>query len=193
MLGKNFGGCMRKLLFVGLIVLVGLSLLEAQSTRNARHVVPTGKGWGVEVPRDIAPLVVITGNGINYHGGPVIKGTMKAYFIWYGNWTNGPHASDSQTTVNLLGSLFGSSGLNGSSYFRINTTYGDNSGNVSGYFFIDTATTENYSQGTGLTDSRVQSVVSSAITSGRLPKDTNALYFVLTSSDVRETSGFCTQ
>jgi len=86
------------LLFVGLIVLVGLSLLEAQTTRNARHVVPTGKGWGMEVPHDIAPPIVITGNGINYHGGPVIKGTMNAYFIWYGNWTNGPHASDSQTT-----------------------------------------------------------------------------------------------
>jgi len=184
---------MRKLMFVGLVVLVAFSLLEAQSTRNARHVVPTGKGWGVEVPRDIAPLVVITGNGINYHGGPVIKGTMKAYFIWYGNWTNGPHASDSQTTVNLLGSLFGSSGLNGSSYFRINTTYGDNSGNVSGNIVLSGSTTDNYSQGTGLTDARVQSVVSSAITSGRLPKDTNAIYFVLTSSDVRETSGFCTR
>jgi len=36
-------------------------------------------------------------------------------------------------------------------------------------------------------------VVSNAISSGRLPKDTNGLYFVLTSSDVRETSGFCSQ
>jgi hypothetical protein len=184
---------MRKLMFVVLVVLVGFSLLEAQTTRNARHVVPTGKGWGMEVPRDIAPPIVITGNGIDYHGGPVIKGTMNTYFIWYGNWTNGPHASDSQTTVNLLNSLFGSSGLNGSNYYRINTTYGDNSGNVSGNVVLAGSTTDNYSQGTRLTDARVQSVVSSAITSGRLPKDTNALYFVLTSSDVRETSGFCTQ
>jgi hypothetical protein len=55
------------------------------------------------------------------------------------------------------------------------------------------STTDNYSQGTTLTDAKVKSVVSSAITSGRLPKDTNGIYFVLTSSDVNESSGFCTQ
>ena len=34
---------------------------------------------------------------------------------------------------------------------------------------------------------------SSAITGGRLPKDTNGVYFVLTSADVTAISGFCTQ
>src|SRR5262249_26165402 len=36
-------------------------------------------------------------------------------------------------------------------------------------------------------------VVSAAITSGGLPKDTKGVYFVLTSADVNATSGFCTQ
>ena len=44
-----------------------------------------------------------------------------------------------------------------------------------------------------LSDSAIQGVVSSAITSGRLPADTNGVYFVLTSADVNESSGFCTQ
>ncbi len=35
--------------------------------------------------------------------------------------------------------------------------------------------------------------MSSAISSGRLPKDTSAVYFVLTSADVTASSGFCTQ
>ena len=35
--------------------------------------------------------------------------------------------------------------------------------------------------------------MSDAITSGRLPKDTNGVYFVLTSADVTASSGFCTQ
>ena len=35
--------------------------------------------------------------------------------------------------------------------------------------------------------------MSSALSSGRLPKDTNGVYFVLTSADVNATSGFCTQ
>src|ERR1700751_1789027 len=111
-----------------------------------------------------------------------------------GNWTNGPHASDSQLTVSLLDALFGSSGgIGGSGYEKINTTYGDNSRNVSGNIALTLSTTDNYSHGTRLSDSGVQAVVSSAISSGRLPKDTNGLYFVLTSSDVRETSGCCTQ
>ena len=28
-----------------------------------------------------------TSNGINYHGGPVMLGTVNAYYIWYGNWS----------------------------------------------------------------------------------------------------------
>jgi hypothetical protein len=39
----------------------------------------------------------------------------------------------------------------------------------------------------------VEAVVSGAISSGALPADANGVYFVLTSSDVNETSGFCTQ
>ena len=55
------------------------------------------------------------------------------------------------------------------------------------------STTDSYSQDRHLSDAGVQAVVSGAISSGRLPKDTNAVYFVLTSADVNETSGFCTQ
>ena len=35
--------------------------------------------------------------------------------------------------------------------------------------------------------------VNDALTSGALPTDTNAVYFVLTSSEIAESSGFCTQ
>jgi hypothetical protein len=185
---------MRKRITTLLFVVAVFTVVHAQMTQNATHMVPTGKGWGVEAqPDKPGPLQVITGNGINWHGGPVLHGQQNAYFIWYGNWVNGPHASDSQTSVNLLNTLFSSSGLNGSPYYRINTTYGDNSANVAGNVVMINSTTDSYSQGKRLSDSRVKSIVSSAITSGRLPKDTNGLYFVLTSSDVSESSGFCTQ
>jgi hypothetical protein len=79
-------------------------------------------------------------------------------------------------------------------YFNINTTYYDGSDNaVSNAVHYAGSTTDNYSQTTALSDAGVQNVVASAISSGRLPKDTNAVYFVLTSADVNETSGFCTQ
>ena len=35
--------------------------------------------------------------------------------------------------------------------------------------------------------------VNDALTSGALPTDTNAVYFVLTSSEIAESSGFCSQ
>src|SRR5437667_288031 len=60
---------------------------------------------------------------------------------------------------------------------------------VAGWSQIDSQT----APGAILNDAGIQTIVSAAITSGRLPKDTSGVYFVLTSADVNETSGFCTQ
>jgi hypothetical protein len=46
--------------------------------------------------------------------------------------------------------------------------------------------------GTSLTDANIQTIVSEAIAGG-MPKDNSGVYFVITSSDVNESSGFCTQ
>ena len=125
-----------------------------------------------------------SGNGITYHGGPIITGTTNVYYIWYGNW-----AGNSATTI-LTDFM---NNLGGSPYYNINTTYYNGSNvHVSNSVHLAGSTTDSYSQGTTLSDAAVGTIVSSAITSGRLPKDTNALYFVLTSSDVNESSGFCT-
>src|SRR5437762_514692 len=122
---------------------------------------------------------------MRYHGGPVILGTANVSYIWYGNWSG-----NSATTI--LTDL--ATNMGGSPYFNINTTYfnGANA-HVSNSVHYAGSTTDSYSQGTSLTDAQIQAVVSSAITSGRLPKDTNAVYFVLTSADVTASSGFCTQ
>ncbi len=179
-----------------LLVLLTASAVFAQMSQTADHMTPTGKGWGVDnpnAPKAQNPYTVTQGNGISYHGGSVMPNTVNAYFIWYGNWTNGPKPSDSQNTVSLLDTLYSSTGLNGSGYELINSTYGDNTNNVTGNVVLANSTTDNYSQGTRLRDSGVQAVVSNAISSGRLPNDPNGLYFVLTSSDVNETSGFCTK
>jgi hypothetical protein len=124
-------------------------------------------------------------NGINYHGGPVMHTGVNAYVIWYGNWTG-----DSATTI--LPTLF--NGLSGSPYYNINTTYYDGSSRiVPNHVTLAGQTTDAYSQGsTNLSDNQIASVVSSAITSGRLPKDDAGVYFVLTSVDVTK-SGFLTQ
>jgi hypothetical protein len=125
------------------------------------------------------------GNGISYHGGPVMLGTNHIYYIWYGNWSG-------NTATSILTTL--AQNIGGSSYFNINTTYYNGSNvHVSNSVQYFSSTTDNYSHGTSLSDAAIQAVVSSAITSGRLPLDTSAVYFVLTSSDVTASSGFCTQ
>ncbi len=156
------------------------------------EMVPTGKGIGRPAnPGELADGAAAQtagrfkrGSGISYHGGPVMLGTTTAYYIWYGNWSG-----NSATTIlqNLISNF-------ASPYYNINTTYYDGSNrHVSNAVSYGGSTTDSYSRGTALSDGDIQTIVTSAISAGRLPKNTNAVYFVLTSSDVNETSGFCTQ
>ena len=171
----------------------------AGTTRDAGDMQPTGKGWGEYMSGH--GLVDASkpnpngqaghgkpgggGNGISYHGGPVVLGTNNIYYIWYGNWSG-------NSAPSILTDL--ASNIGGSSYYNINTTYYNGSNvHVSNSVAYAGSTSDNYSQGTALSDAQIQTVVSSAISSGRVPKDTNGIYMVLTSADVNATSGFCTQ
>jgi len=162
----------------------GASVLAPGSDEE---LVPTGKGWGQRsAPGKVAPRAKPVGSsGILYHGGPLLS-SPNVYFIWYGNWSG----NDATT---ILTHLAGSIG--GSPYFNINTTYSDGNGtaviNVVNY--AGSTSDDGYSQGTALSDAGVEGVVAGAISGGKLPADSKGVYFVLTSADVNETSGFCTQ
>ena len=129
---------------------------------------------------------VVQGNGINYHGGPVMHGTVNVYFIWYGNW--GTEYTSASTIINAWASAIG-----GSPYENINTTYGDTTANVSGQIHYGGFALDAGSQGTSLSDNSIANIVSSALTSKAIPVDTNGVYMVLTAPGVKETSGFLTQ
>lgn len=126
---------------------------------------------------------------ITYHNGPLIR-TPVVYIIWYGNWNQG-NGSDTPAGQQIVRDFVGSIG--GSPYFLINTSYSAGSFNITGSVIRGSETTDAYSRGTRLTDANILTIVNSAISSGRLPYDANGVYFVLTSSDVNERSGFCTQ
>ena len=181
--------CARKCCALAVATLFASSAYAASvlAPEDNEELVPTGKGWGERAaPGHANPHPAPSGNnGISYHGGPVTLGTTNVYYIWYGNWSGNSAGTILQNLASSIG---------GSPYFNINTSYYNGSNqHVSNSVAFAGQTNDNYSHGTSLSDAGVQSVVSSAITGGWLPKDTNAVYFVLTSSDVNETSGFCTQ
>jgi hypothetical protein len=110
---------------------------------------------------------------------------VNVYYIWYGNWSG-------NTAVGILTDL--AQNIGGSPYFNINTTYVDAAKSpVKNLVNYSGSTNVGYSFGTALTDANIQSIVSAAIPTLSGTPDPNAVYFVLTSSDVQETSGFCTQ
>jgi hypothetical protein len=123
---------------------------------------------------------------MTYHGGPVMTAGVTVYPIWYGNW---PATS---TTPAVLNGFLGS--LNGSPWYGINGGYTDRAGKpVTTKIVLGASSSDpTYAFGKALSDANVGSIVSSAITSGRLPNDPNGQYVVFTSSDVSETSGFLT-
>ena len=196
-------GALQKILLAACAAALATSVNAAKvmtPDEDEDDLVPSGKGWGNRA--EPTPGFVTHGNngngqarpggggssgsnGINYHGGPVMLGTTNVYYIWYGNWTG-------NTANSILTSLAQSMG--GSSWFNINTTYYNASNaHVSNSVSYGGSTNDNYSQGSALSDSAIKTVVNNAIVSGKVPKDTNGVYFVLTSSDVTATSGFCTQ
>jgi hypothetical protein len=124
-------------------------------------------------------------NDILYHGGSVMTSTHNAvYLIWYGTWN-----ANAQAIITDWAHHIG-----GSSYFDINTTYHNKAGTfITNAVKFGGAITDNYSLGKTLDDAGVQSVVSNAISAGKLPLSSNGIYFVLGAADVMESSGMCSQ
>jgi len=186
-------GRSRTLLWIALFSVALLILnavpLVAQGQAELNHgsdfdKKPDGKG---AVPKGEAkPGGGAAGNGIFYHGGPIMTSTAKMYYIWYGNWAG-------NSAVSILNDFAGNIG--GSSYYNINTTYknGSNVAVPNSVTLAGSTTVLGYPRGTSLSDSAIFGIVSDAIIGGALPKDTNGVYFVLTSADVTASSGFCTQ
>ncbi len=120
------------------------------------------------------------------HGGPVMGNTVNVYVIWCGNW-NQSNGSDTPGGQQLVRTFL--SNVGNSPYFNINVSYPGVTGSVA----LKQEIRDTGSQGTRLSDSKVQAIVSNAISTAKLPRDIAGLYFVLTSSNVSESSGFCSR
>jgi len=160
--------------------------LSAQETKPS----PVGRADGRgDRPRGAASNADSTGftigNQISYNGGPVLLGTTKIYFIWYGSWD--------ASSVGILSNF--ASHIGGSAYFNINTGYFDGTGtSISNSVSFAGSSNDNYSQGHSLNDNSIWLAVTNALRNGSLPIDSNGVYFVLTSGDVHVSefgSQFC--
>lgn len=166
-----------------LVLAFGLLRAQSQENETEHDWAPNGRGVGTRhhpgPQSDRAGRARIKGgNGIFYHGGPIILNGTNVHYIWYGNWSG-------NSAIWILENLANSIG--GSPYFKINTTYNDGSGSyVANVVQFSNSAYDNYSQGPVLNDAAVEAIVAA-----QNPTDTNGVYFVLTSADVNETSGFC--
>jgi hypothetical protein len=181
-------------LAVSLLVILGVfTATNAQTEgQGAPEIIKHGAN-----PHDIGSAPTAGGTGvvtpaITYHNGPLIS-TPTIYYIFYGNW-NQANGSDNANGVQILKDF--AAHIGGSPYFQLNTTYSMGSYNITGGvdYNIDLNNVfDSYSRGKRLRDGDILTIVTSAIGSGALPYNPNGVYFVLTSSDVTETSGFCTK
>jgi len=66
--------------------LLACGVLFTTAYGQSQDVRPDGRGDRIRgTPPKASTGAVVTGNGINYHGGPVLH-TINVYYIWYGNW-----------------------------------------------------------------------------------------------------------
>lgn len=194
-----------KKLIVAALTVLTVSAVNAGSVRTTTKdneildPVPTGKGYArrdskgprrAEVQTELTRLTTAptaTGYGIIYHGGKVMDGlTTNIYYIWYGNWAN-------NTATTILSDLASSYG--GSPMASTNITYKTSAQTITNQVSFNPAVNQTFTStakyGVNLTDANIYYIVSDAIKAGKLPKDPNGVYFVLTSQDVNATSGFC--
>ena len=186
-----------RFLLTALLTSAVASLTSAQPADAARPVA-TGAPEIIshrinsQAPRT-APTVGGTAKttAILYRGGPVMGSTVNVYIIWYGNWNRG-NGTDTPEGQQIVRDFLNDIG--GSPYMTLNNTYSTASTQLTGVVNFGGETTDTGSLGNSVTDAGFGTIVSNSISklNGGIA-DPNGIYFVLTSSDVTASSGFCTK
>src|ERR1051325_6986767 len=103
--GRSSRGLGRSVAAV-LLLSVGLGQEAQASTGDLapKHVLfKIGSGQSQGSPPPAAGVGASKrGNGISYHGGPIVAGTTNAYIIWYGNWSGTPSTGPQGIVTDFL-------------------------------------------------------------------------------------------
>ncbi|KAJ1328547.1 hypothetical protein BSLG_010279 [Batrachochytrium salamandrivorans] len=137
------------------------------------------------VPRrsHAAAQMVASTNDIGYTlGAPVITNPVTVYYIYYGSWS----ASQKAIVEDF------SRGVGASNWWNIEKNYYYQASASSPKVYVDgkvmlgATVTDNYTLGKALSGNDLPSLVQKHISSGALPENADAVYFVLTAKDVTE-------
>lgn len=157
-----------------------LAILLAPVLAFGQHIMPIqGYSTPLRAAQTASIATTTDGNGIDYHGGPVMLGTPMVHTILYGAWVGNPAVPVINDFLTNLGA---------SAYEKINASYHDGAGNfVSGDLVPGLQVFDSFSRGAILTDADIQAIVAAHINVD-LPADPNALYTVVVSTGITVTA-----
>jgi hypothetical protein len=187
---------MKQYLFsLAVTAIVALSVSFVYSQHGDLNKVPHGINDNAQSPN--WPGYALTTGGtrkttaMNYYGGPLIT-TPTIYIIWYGNW-NQTNGSDTPAGQQLIRDW--ASSIGGTPHYNLNTSLSVPAYTISGNVNFTPTANEIVDGGTStsLSDTDIQNIVDRNVGGNKLPYNSNGVYFVITSSNVTASSGFCTQ
>ncbi|KAH6570978.1 hypothetical protein BASA60_007407 [Batrachochytrium salamandrivorans] len=123
-----------------------------------------------------------TSNIIYTMGAPIITKPVTVYYIYYGSWS-----SSQKTIVEDF-----TRGIGSSKWWDIEKRYYYQASSlaqrvyVNGTVLLGATVTDNYTLGRALSGSDLPNLIQRYISTGALPQNTDAVYFVLTATDVTE-------
>lgn len=187
---------MKKYLFsLAVIAMLAVSVSIGYSQHGDLNKVPHGINDNAQSPN--WPGYALTTGGtrkttaLNYYGGPLIT-TPTIYIIWYGNW-NQSNGSDTPAGQQLVRDW--ASSIGGTPHYNLNTSLSVPAYTITGNVNFTPTANEIVDGGTStsLSDTDIRNIVDRNVGGNKLPYNPDGVYFLITSSNVTASSGFCTQ
>jgi len=161
---------------------------DESSATELTSIPTTNPTSPVKILSSVCPISTAATSQMQYHFGKLIMlNTAHIYIIWYGSWSTKQHLIIHEFLDNL----------SNSNWLNIQTTYYQIIPSINTKQYASASivrvneSTDNYSQGTLINNSMIQTIITNQFNSNTIPIDIDGIYFVLTSSDVN-LNGFCT-
>jgi len=165
---------MKHQFLAAILTIVGcVAFTAAQDAATPRKRVPHQLDQELKAQRAAKTQTIL------YHGGPVMVASTNLYVVYYGAFTANQHT--------ILDTFL--QNLGGTPAFNVNTEYFDSANqhvqNVLNYSPTVNSYDDPYSLGKSLSGSFETTILHNAVAAGHLPADTNGIYILTVSPDVK--------